>query len=200
LIEVENSHKGINKKTQINKKMIDSNEYRRKFDNATDNPKVNKALYDSAKAILNERSGSCYETMYWIDGKSGEIITKFNDMGKIEALIGEEHTLKVEYGENILRKLRAYDNIVTIHNHPNSSGPSAGDLNSAYQNNYTTCFTISHNGKVFKYTSKELINEKVYGAYWSRFVNQGYDEFTAQIMAIQKMAENADITITEVNK
>ena len=46
---LENQRYGRNKKTLVNKTYIESGEYKRKFDNATDDPLVNKALYDCAK-------------------------------------------------------------------------------------------------------------------------------------------------------
>ena len=65
---------GRNKETLVNKSYIESGEYRRKFDNATDNRKLNKALYDAAKTALKHRSGTELEDMYWFDGETGEII------------------------------------------------------------------------------------------------------------------------------
>jgi hypothetical protein len=138
--------------------------------------------------------------MYWINGNTGDIITGFDSMGKTEDLTGEEHKFKVEYGKNVLRELIGYKNIITIHNHPNSTAPSAGDYNSAYKNGYTMGFTVSHDGRVFKYTSRELISETVYNAYWNRFVCDGYNYIDAQLLAIKRMSENAKISIAEVIK
>ncbi|MDE6709376.1 MAG: hypothetical protein K2J76_02675, partial [Oscillospiraceae bacterium] len=70
---------GRNKDTLINKTYIDSGEYRRKFDNITDNPEINKALYDCAKTALKHRSGTEFEDMYWIDGGTGEILLSVTD-------------------------------------------------------------------------------------------------------------------------
>jgi hypothetical protein len=127
--EDESSHKGVDRTTQIDKSVIDSNDYRRKFDNATDNPVINKTLYDSAKEILENRSGTRYETMHWIDGDTGKIIIKYDSMGKDKKFSGEKYEFKVDYGKSILSKLAGHNNIIVIHNHPNSTAPSAGDFN-----------------------------------------------------------------------
>jgi hypothetical protein len=196
--EDEYSHKGIDRAAQIDRKIIESNEYRREFDNATDNPKLNKTLYESAKSILADRSGTHYESMRWIDGDSGNIITAFNDMGRIPKLIGEDHEFKVEYGENILHKLNGYNNIVVIHNHPSSTAPSAGDFNSAYTNGYEVGFVVTHDGRVFKYTSHESISEMLYIRYWQRHMDENNDKIDAQKKAIGDLLRNFKITCEEV--
>ena len=56
------------------KQLIESGEYKRKFDNATDNPNVNKSLYICAKNALKHRSGTELEDMYWLDSESGGVI------------------------------------------------------------------------------------------------------------------------------
>jgi hypothetical protein len=198
LREDELSHKGIDKATQINKAMIDSNEYRRKFDNATENPKINKILYDCAKEILYNRSGTRYESMRWINGDTGEIIAKFDSMGNTPDLSGAEHELKVEYGESVLHKLSGHNNVITIHNHPNSTAPSAGDFNSAYKHGYNTGFVVTHDGRVFKYSSNEAISDIIYEKYWQNFIDEHYDEVNAQKMAIDKIAQNAKIIFKEI--
>jgi hypothetical protein len=198
--EDEYSHKGINRATRVDKKLIESNEYRRKFDNATDNPKVNKVLYNSAKELLSDRSGTRYESMRWIDGDTGEIIAEFDNMGKIPDLTGTDHELKVEYGDNVLLKLKGHNNVVTIHNHPNSTAPSAGDFNSAYKHGYAVGFIAAHNGRVFKFTSNQQINDSAYDIIWQKYCNRGYSEIEAQIMTLEQFIRDADITFEEVLK
>jgi proteasome lid subunit RPN8/RPN11 len=196
--EDENSHRGIDRETQIDKNIIDSNDYRRKFDNATENPVINKILYDSAKEILEDRSGSRYETMYWIDGDTEKIITKYDRMGKTQNLFGEKYEFKVDYGKNILAKLKGHNNIIVIHNHPNSTAPSAGDFNSALNHNYHTGFVVTHNGRLFKYSSNQEINDTIYDYYWQGFYKELNNEVEAQIKAIEKIARNSDIYFEEV--
>jgi hypothetical protein len=198
MLEDEYSHKNIDRSTQINITVINSNEYRRKFDNATNNPRVNKTLYEVAKMILTARSGTHYESMYWIDGETGKIITQFVDMGRDSNLTGSEHELKVEYGKNILRRLKGHNNIVVIHNHPNSTAPSVGDFNSAYKNNYAIGFVVTHNGRIYRYTSGQEISDVAYDIMWQKYFNRGLDEFDAQIKSIEQLMIDADITFEEV--
>jgi hypothetical protein len=198
--EDEYSHKGIDRTAQIDRKYIESNEFRRKFDNATSNSAVNKTLYDSAKEMLYDRSGTHYESMYWIDGDTGKVIVKFDSMGKTENLRGESHELKVEYRESLLKKLTAYKNIITIHNHPNSTAPSSEDLNSAFIHHYTIGYTVSHNGCLYKYTANELIDIELYDQYVGAYIYQNpyADVVNAQLEAYRKLSYNLNISVIEV--
>ena len=51
-VALENQRYGRNKVTLVNKTYIESGEYKRKFDNISENKAVNKTLYDCAKAAL----------------------------------------------------------------------------------------------------------------------------------------------------
>jgi hypothetical protein len=198
LVEIEDSHKGVVRETAVDRKYIESNDFRRKFDNCTSNPEVNKALYDSAKEILADRSGTKYESMYWLDGDTAEILVKFDGMGKSDALKGPDHEFRVEYSDRIFAKLKGHNNIITIHNHPNSTAPSVGDFNSAYRHSYFLGFTVSHNGRLFVYRTESPIDESLYNAYLRKYIGIGCDEIEAQMLAIGDFAVNSNIMIREV--
>jgi hypothetical protein len=198
VLEDEYGHRGIEKALQINKTLIDGNEYRRKFDNATPDPRVNKTLYEKAKEILHDRSGTRYESMCWIDGDTGKVIFTFSDMGRLPGLTGQDHEYKVEYSDNILHRLRGYNNIIVLHNHPNSTAPSAGDFNSACDHGYAMGFVVTHDGRVFSYSSRKQISDRIYNNYWLEFSDIYLDHVEAQIKAIEKIGVNADITIKEL--
>ena len=77
---------GRNKDTVINHAYICSGEYRKKFDQISDNKKLNKLLYQLAKSMLEHRSGTLYEDMYWIDAETATIVAKEID-GCVESTI-----------------------------------------------------------------------------------------------------------------
>ena len=89
-VALEYQRYGRNKDTLVNKTYIDGGEYRRKFDDLSDNPAVNKALYECSKAALKHRSGTELEDMYWIDGKTGKIILSVTDSKEERAIIYTE--------------------------------------------------------------------------------------------------------------
>ncbi len=180
---------GRNKNTLVNKTYIDSGEYRRKFDNITDNPNVNKTLYDCAKTALKHRSGTKLEDMYWIDSKTGKILLSVTDSTDERAII---------YTDKIRNTIKSNESIVTLHTHPSSMPPSASDFNSCYDNKYKIGFVACHNGKVFGYTSNEEINENLYNRYIAAYILDGYSEYDAQIAALNEIKRNYAIDFWEV--
>lgn len=188
-VALENQRYGRNKDTLVNKTYIDGGDYRRKYDNATENPEVNKALYDCAKSALKHRSGTIFEDMYWIDGDSGEVI-----LGVTDSTLPRG----IAYTDRIRNAIEGKTNIVTLHTHPSSMPPSASDLNSCFRNQYRIGFVACHDGKVFAYQVNELVNERVYNMYIQRFVGQGYSEYAAQIAALERLAESCEFKVWEV--
>lgn len=180
---------GRNKQTLINHTYIDSGEYRHKFDYITDNDDVNRVIYSKAKEMLKHRSGTEFEDMYWIDGTSGKIVAYAMDE-KIEKT--------VKYTEKIKKAIEGRSNLITIHTHPGSMPPSIADFNSAFRHGYEISLVVCHDGKVFRYKSNEEINQIIYKMYIDAFKSQGYDEYKAQIKALEKIAENHDISFEEV--
>lgn len=180
---------GRNKSTLINNAYIESGEYRRKFDSLTDNPDINRSIYTCAKTALKHRSGTVYEDMYWIDGNSGKIILSETNSTDERAII---------YTEKIKSTIKNHTDIITIHSHPSSMPPSVSDLNSCYNNHYVIGFVACHNGRLFAYSSNELINERIYSAYIERFLKDGYNEFESQLKALERISQNFDVSVWEV--
>jgi hypothetical protein len=85
----ESQRYGRNKKTQIDKSYINSGNYRRKFDGISNNPELNKKLYELSKEMLQHRSGTLYEDMYWLNPDTSEIIA-YEVNGLIEEEVDEE--------------------------------------------------------------------------------------------------------------
>lgn len=188
-VALEYQRYGRNKDTLVNKTYIESGEYKRKFDNVTDNPELNKALYDAAKTALKHRSGTELEDMYWFDGKTGEIISKEIDSTTPRL---------VSYSKMTKQAVKSNDNIIALHTHPSSMPPSVDDFNACFNNGYKCGFVACHNGKVFKYSSKQLISSKLYELKIERGIKDGLTEFDAQIAALNTLKRNYGIDFEEV--
>ena len=119
---------GRNKNTLVNHAYIESGEYRRKFDQITDNPDVNRVLYQKAKEMLYHRSGTEIEDMYWIDGDTGDVIASVTN-----------ETIKrgIRANKAILNKLANYENIIALHTHPSSMPPSGADFIAFFERKYS---------------------------------------------------------------
>lgn len=190
IIELEQQRYGRNKNTIINNTYIDGGEYKRKFDNITDNPKVNKNLYDCAKKALKHRSGTELEDMYWFDGITGKVVAQE---------INSTKQRKIVYSKNTRKAVKNNSNLITLHTHPSSMPPSIADFNSSYRNQYKLGIIACHNGKIFAYKSYEEVNERVYGMYIGYAISGGKSEYDAQIEALNKLKENFEIDFWEVN-
>lgn len=76
--------------------------------------------------------------------------------------------------------------------------PSVEDFNSMYQRGYTTAFVVCHNGTIYQYVSKELIEKGLYKAYVSNYLKEGYSEKDAQRKALEELKRSHDIDFWEV--
>ncbi len=189
LMSLEYQRYGRNKQTLINSTYINSGEYRNKFDKITENKDVSRVLYSKAKEMLNHRSGTLIEDMYWIDGDTGKVVLSALDE-KTEGMI--------QYTNNISETIKNRTNLLTLHTHPNSMPPSIADFNSAYSHGYILGLAICHDGTVYAYTSNQQVENGLYIRYINSFTLEGYTEKEAQLKALEKIKENFDIDFWEV--
>lgn len=145
---LEHQRYGRNKDTAINHAYISSGEYRNKYNLISNNEYLNRLLYKIAKTILNHRSGSEFEDMYWIDPMSLEIVAK--EVSQIKEK-------SVAYSKKTQKYVKRNKGLITIHNHPSGFPPSIDDFNSNYKNGYSLGVICGHDGSVFIYTSDEEI-------------------------------------------
>ncbi len=191
LLETEDEEQryGRNKDTVINHTYINSGDYRKKFDRISSSTKLNRLLYQLSKKMLEHRSGTKFEDMYWIDPVKLTIIAE-----ETESNLEEE----IKYAENIISKIQRYDNLITLHSHPNSFPPSISDLNSNYYNHYDIGIVVCHDGKIFIYSSGQEINEDYYKLTVEEYLKSGYNEYEAQIWALEELQSKFDILVKEV--
>ncbi len=187
--EIESQRYGRNKNTTINNTYINSGTYRRKFDNISSDESLNRLLFHLAKKILNHRSGTLFEDMYWIDLESMEIIAE-----ETNADIEEE----IVYSWKTKNVVANHDNLLTIHSHPNSFPPSISDFNSNFRNNYSIGIIVCHDGKIYMYSADEEISVDYYNLTVAEYLKQGYNEYDAQIKALEEIKAKFNIRFKEV--
>lgn len=180
---------GRNKETVINHTYINSGKYRSKFDRITDNISTNRILYSKAKEMLNHRSGTKYEDMYWIDGATGAVLA---------SALNEQQERGIQYTDAILKAILGKSGVIAFHTHPNSMPPSVADFNSMLIHGYSIAFVLCHDGTIIQYVSNEKINEALYSRYVQIYILEGYSEFEAQWKALEKLKENHNIDFWEV--
>ena len=167
MIKSEKQRLGRNKETIVNRTYINSGEYKRKFDLISNNRELSRILYKVAKDILEHRSGTKYEDMYWIDLDTITVIAKETDVTTEKKIIYSAKT------ERIIKK---YDNLLTIHSHPDSFPPSIDDLNSNFEHEYAVGIVVCHDGRVYMYFANERINENYYKLMVEGYLKSGYNE------------------------
>jgi hypothetical protein len=187
--EIEKQRLGRNKDTQINHNYVECGEYRKKFDLITENTELSRLLYHIAKDMLLHRTGTKFEDMYWIDLDSVSIVAK-----EVNSVIPK----KIEYSDATKKTISEYNNLLTIHTHPDSFPPSIDDFNSNYDHSYVIGLVICHDGRVYMYSANERINEDYYKLVVEGYIKNGYNEDEAQISALLEIQRNFDIDFKEV--
>ena len=189
MTKTEEQRFGRNKETIVNHAYINSGEYKRKFDFISNSKELSRILYKAAKDILKHRSGTKYEDMYWID------LDAINIVAEETNVMAEK---KIIYSVKTERMIKKYDNLLTIHNHPDSFPPSIDDLNSNFDHKYVVGIVVCHDGRVYMYSANERINENYYKLVVEGYLKCGYNEDKAQIIALSDIQRNFDIQFKEV--
>ena len=187
--EIEEQRPGNNRATKINRKHIMSSVYRRKFDEISDSPELNRLLYQLAKKMLHHRSGTTFEDMYWISPESLETVAEENNGTEEKA---------IRYSRKTRRTVERNKGLITIHSHPDSFPPSIGDFNSNFYNEYSIGIVVCHDGKVYLYSSNQEVNRRYYDLAVADFIKQGYNECEAQVHALNELMRNFDIQFKDV--
>ena len=187
--EIEEQRYGRNKSAIVNHSYIESGEYRKKFDQITDNADLSRLLYEIAKKILYHRSGSLFEDMYWIDLDTISVIASETE--------SREHS-KINYSKKTYKAIKEHENILTIHSHPHSTPPSIADINSNAKFGYYVGIIVCHNGVVYMYSSEITISEVLFNLIASDFRKDGYNDDESHSMTLKKLDEEGFIIFKEV--
>ena len=93
--EVEFQRAGRNKYTQINNGYINGGEYRKKFDSLSDSRELNRLVYQLAKKMLEHRSGTEYEDMYWIDLDTLTVVAEELNAKTVKEIVYSDKTKRI---------------------------------------------------------------------------------------------------------
>ena len=188
-LEIEEQRQGRDKRSLVNHTYISSGEYKRKFDEITDNKELSRLMYKISKDMLEHRSGTQLEDMYWIDLDSVSVIAQ-------ETESTEE--CKINYSKKTYNAIKNCQNILTIHSHPNSSPPSVDDINSNYRFGYNMGIVVCHDGTIYKYSSDQEIRKNLFNLFASEFRVKGYNDNESHLLTLQKLHNDGYIYFKEV--
>lgn len=154
--------------TYVDPKLIQSPEYRKRFEGISSAPNVDETLYKKAGDMLKHRSGTEFEDMHLIDSVTGKVVAS------------QTHStdpLTVNYNDSLDNAIKRYgaNRLIAIHNHPNSSPPSGSDLASCFNRGYKQGVVVCHNGTVYVYqTGKKVISSSLFDSTVDKFTRSPY--------------------------
>ena len=129
---------------KVDMQYIESEEYRRKFTQITENSEVNQKIRQTAKAILTHRKGTDFEDTYIIDLSTGRTLIK--EVSSKEPLTV---TIKSDDFKRAIKGVKG--RIIGIHNHPTNMPPSGADFVAAGSRGYDFGLVITHSGEIYWY-------------------------------------------------
>ena len=129
---------------KVSPDLVNSKEFKAKFNNITGNPKVDRQLYEHAKAALTHRSGTYGEDLYLVSIVDGS--TKL-------AHTSSKEFLGVTPTSDVHRAIKdnAPGTLFSIHNHPSNIPPTGSDFSASEARQYAGSIVALHNGEVYYY-------------------------------------------------
>lgn len=138
---------------------IESEEYKAKFSSISDNPKLNRAIYERCKAAVTHQSGKYTEDLSVVDLQG-------NLIGATSSKVAYE----TQYSQKLRNAVLSAEpySLVSIHDHGTNVPPSGADFVSAGSKKYAFGIVACHDGRVYWYSSAKakpflpsLIDDKV---------------------------------------
>lgn len=128
----------------VNFNVVNSSEYRMKFNGISGNTKIDDLICQKSRDILKHRNNTYFEDMYLIDSVSGKVVGV-----QTHSSIPQE----VVYNDSLKSALKKYPSrtLISLHNHPESKPPSGSDLYSCGMRKYQKGVICCHSGDVFVY-------------------------------------------------
>lgn len=141
---ISNKRHNSNSINSVNLEYINSDEFKKKFKNITDNVKVNEQIYKQSKAQLIHRNGTDKEDMCLIDSITGKIAGRQTN---------SKTDFGVDYNQSLKNAVLSYPpyTLISIHNHPTNNPPTGSDIVSNGYRKYKLGIVVTHNGKVYTY-------------------------------------------------
>ena len=155
--------------------------------NLTGNPKVDRQIYEHAKAALTHRSGTYGEDLYFVSIVDGS--TKL-------AHTSSKEFLAVTPTSDVHKAIsdNAPGTLFSIHNHPSNIPPTGSDFAASKARQYAGSIVALHNGDVYYYKhGHSLFNAREFDSSVKNRINKGLDETDAFIATMQEFAKRFGI-------
>lgn len=185
----EQSRRNRNTNYSVNWQIVNSQEYRKKFEIEGINQETQQTIYNKAKDILKHRDGTDYEDLYLIDSQSGKVV---GSQTKTEYAVSDEFNTHfgIVYNDDVKRAIKnnKSGSLIALHNHPTGTPPSGSDFNSIIDHNYRCGVIAGNDGSVYLYSTSE---KEKFGYLFDMEVDKnkkyGYTEIEAYEKALQDL-------------
>ncbi len=173
-----------NDNSNVNTDLVNTKEYHDKFEGISSHKAVDESIYQESMGILSEKNGTDFESLVAIDSRTGEVIAKnssFEISGKT-AFNSEQYN----------KCLSNVNDIVLIHNHPNSSRPSYTDIKTLFNNtNINSSIVACHDGTVYKLynPNRQIGIDKAYEMAYNDAINICRNKDIAKKHALNELYE-----------
>ena len=180
----EESHRGINRSTEIARSIIESPDYGRRLSSVDTNSAVTKNIIEESRKILNHRNGTAYEDLMFIDINSGKykVRTDFD----VERKVAPSKQMK-----DMVKKADDYT-IAVLHNHSGSTVPSPADIKTLVDRKHAYGVILCHDGSIYKYSCINY-NAPIYMSAVEKLDKMGYNK--SNIEAFIRSAKEAGVTV-----
>lgn len=173
----EEGHKGKDRKKEIARSRIFSEDFGRRVSTIDENRNVTEIIKSEGRKILEHRNGTEFEDLIFINSQNGDYITRTDF----------DEPRRVGPSKKMLAMLREADDytIVVVHNHSGSTVPSASDIYRLVERKHPYGVILCHNGDIYKYSCTKF-NEPIYASAVAKLDRSGYnnksiDEFAQEV-------------------
>ena len=178
---------------KTNLSYINSEAYKNKFDSISDNPNLNKSIYERCKAAVTHQSGTYREDLSIIDS-AGNLIGHSSSK--------EDYTTSyTDAIKNAIKAKKPYS-LISIHNHGTNLPPSGADLGSAGYHKYKFGIVACNDGKVYMYDVSKAspFNTAMYDKWVDKYREMDYNigEIGAYESALNEVAEKYGVIWREI--
>ncbi|MGI6117826.1 MAG: minor capsid protein [Bilifractor sp.] len=155
------THKRIEKKDawRIDRKYIQSNQYKRKFNGITGIKSVDDALHKYSKAALIHRDGTDKEDLFIISANSGDLLGKNTTSNESKGVAPNKSVVQA-VSNNV-------GDTIGLHSHFDDTPPTGSDFEAAFKRRYKFGVVANANGDVYtygcgdKYVSQRVIDATI---------------------------------------
>lgn len=158
----------------VDRKLVNSKQFHDKFEVLTNHKLVNEVLYQESMKMLEHRDGTAFEDMLVVDARTGKIILQVTNSNAIG---------KLQITEDDYKKILEYeDDIILLHNHPNSSRLSHTDIFKLKEKNVVSVVAVGHDGSVYAASGLNTKNdiEKIWKEAYNDFKEIWKDDTLAK--------------------